>query len=194
MEDIGPIFKAARLKKKVTASQAAAATRMKVQHVEALERGDFSRMAAPMYAKGFIKIYAEYLGLDPMPLIKSYMDNLAPKESVVQVPPSVIASKTHEEEPVSPPWWKRVPRIKWPTIKWPRIKPGKPVIYGGVAVVVILVVVVSIATRDRTSAPPPTASPPTSVKTLAPAPVDSAFVEEPPEPFIDSADRQTSPP
>ena len=31
-----------------------------------MERDDFSRMAAPIYAKGFIRLYAEYLGLDPV--------------------------------------------------------------------------------------------------------------------------------
>ena len=32
-----------------------------------MERDDFSRIAAPTYAKGFIKLYADYLGLDPGP-------------------------------------------------------------------------------------------------------------------------------
>ena len=72
MATLGQILKEAREKKNVTASQAAAATRMKIQTVEALERDDFSRMAAPMYAKGFIKLYAEYLGLDAAPLIREY--------------------------------------------------------------------------------------------------------------------------
>ncbi len=78
METIGQIFRAAREKKQVTPSQAAAATRMKVQHVEALERNDFSKMAAPTYARGFIKLYAEYLGLDPAPLLQQYADYYAP--------------------------------------------------------------------------------------------------------------------
>ena len=79
MATLGQILKEAREKKGVTASQAAAATRMKIQTIEALERDDFSRIAAPMYAKGFIKLYAEYLGLDATPLIREYMDLHAPK-------------------------------------------------------------------------------------------------------------------
>ena len=50
MATLGQILKEAREKKGVTASQAAAATRMKIQTVEALERDDFSRIAAPTYA------------------------------------------------------------------------------------------------------------------------------------------------
>ncbi len=70
MPNLGQTLQEARQRKKVTASQAAAATRMKVQCIEALEHGDFSRMAAPMYARGFIRMYAEYLGLEPAPLIQ----------------------------------------------------------------------------------------------------------------------------
>ena len=79
MATLGQILKEAREKKNVTASQAAVATRMKIQTIEALERDDFSRIAAPMYAKGFIKLYAEYLGLDATPLIREYVDLHAPK-------------------------------------------------------------------------------------------------------------------
>lgn len=63
----------ARLAMKETTSQVAAATRMKVQIVEDLEKEDFRRLAAPIYAKGFIKLYAEHVGLDPTPLIDEYM-------------------------------------------------------------------------------------------------------------------------
>ncbi len=72
MDSIGQQLKAARERKGVTASQAAAATHMKVQHVEALEHDDYSRMSVSTYAKGFLKLYAEYLGLDPAPLLREY--------------------------------------------------------------------------------------------------------------------------
>ncbi|HEY8239837.1 MAG TPA: helix-turn-helix domain-containing protein [Kiritimatiellia bacterium] len=72
MESLGQTFKSTRERKRVSLSQAAAKTRIKVQILEGLEKNDFSTIAAPTYAKGFIKMYAEYLGLDPAPLIKEY--------------------------------------------------------------------------------------------------------------------------
>lgn len=75
MNSIGTIFRATREKKKITTSQAAAATRMKIQHVEAIESDDYDKFAAPTYARGFIKLYAEYLGLDPTAYIKQYNDH-----------------------------------------------------------------------------------------------------------------------
>lgn len=72
MDTMGQSFRAAREKKRVSLSQAALKTRIKVQHLEAMERDDFSRMPAPIYARGFIKSYSEFLGIDPRPLLEEY--------------------------------------------------------------------------------------------------------------------------
>ena len=77
---IGPILKKAREDKKLTTSQLAKQTNMMVQIVEDLEKDDFSRIAATIYGKGFIKLYAEAVGLDPKPLIKDYMRMMDPDE------------------------------------------------------------------------------------------------------------------
>ena len=52
---------------------------MKVQTIEALERNDFAYMSAPLYVKGFLKLYGAYLGLDPEQLIREYMEHHAPR-------------------------------------------------------------------------------------------------------------------
>lgn len=62
----------ARLALKQSTSEVAAGTRMKVQTVEYLEREEFNEIPAPIYAKGFIKLYAEHVGLDPQPLIDEF--------------------------------------------------------------------------------------------------------------------------
>lgn len=74
MESMGQKFRAAREKKKMNVSKAAAFTRIKMQHIEMMENDDFSKMPAPTYAKGFIRIYASFLGLDPVPLVQEYVD------------------------------------------------------------------------------------------------------------------------
>jgi len=70
---LGAQLREARKRMKQTASEVAAATRMKVQIVEAIEEEDFSKIAAPIYGKGFIRLYAEHVGLDPLPLVDEYM-------------------------------------------------------------------------------------------------------------------------
>lgn len=71
-ETLGDVLRAAREKKNQTTSEVAAATNIKVQIIEDLEKNDYGRMSAPIYAKGFIKLYAEHLGLDPAPLVALY--------------------------------------------------------------------------------------------------------------------------
>jgi hypothetical protein len=72
MSTIGESFKAAREAKGLSLSEAGRATRIKTQQLEALERDDFRGIPAPTYARGFIKLYAQYLHIDPAPLIDQY--------------------------------------------------------------------------------------------------------------------------
>ncbi|HMP76516.1 MAG TPA: helix-turn-helix domain-containing protein [Kiritimatiellia bacterium] len=72
METMGQVFKSARERKRISLSAAAARTRIKLQHLEMMERDDFSRMPAPAYARGFIRMYADFLGLESGPLVEEY--------------------------------------------------------------------------------------------------------------------------
>jgi cytoskeletal protein RodZ len=175
MATLGQILKEAREKKNVTASQAAIATRMKIQTIEALERDDFSRMAAPMYAKGFIKLYAEYLGLDAAPLIREYEDLHSPKAR----PP--LAPENDLKPGESPPERIKI-KINWSKLKSLMDKWKRPVaICAGV--MALLVVVVNGITRcsRRITESQPVAAPPTEKKVVLPV------IREPPEPYIETS-------
>ena len=77
---LGEKLRLARQNAKLTTAQVAAATRMKVQMIEDIEREDFRHIAAPIYGKGFIRLYAEKVGLAAQPLIEEYMERfVAPK-------------------------------------------------------------------------------------------------------------------
>ena len=70
----GEILRSARIQRGLTPSDVAEATRMLVQVVEGLEQEDFRRIAAPIYGRGFVKLYAELLELDPEPLVADFME------------------------------------------------------------------------------------------------------------------------
>ncbi|MDD2460448.1 MAG: helix-turn-helix domain-containing protein [Kiritimatiellia bacterium] len=70
----GEILRNARVQKGLTPSDVAESTHMLVQVVEGLEQEDFRRIAAPIYGRGFVKLYAELLELDPEPLISDFMN------------------------------------------------------------------------------------------------------------------------
>lgn len=73
----GAAFRAARERQGLSIDNVVEATRIKPHIIEALEKDDYSAIAAPLYGKGFIKIYAERLGLDPAPLIEYYLNYYA---------------------------------------------------------------------------------------------------------------------
>ena len=62
---LGETLRRARLSKNVTFEDAERVTRIRREYLEALEREDFHKLPAPVYARGFLRSYAGYLGLDP---------------------------------------------------------------------------------------------------------------------------------
>ena len=62
---LGETLRRARLSKNVTFEDAERVTRIRREYLEALEKEDFGRLPAPVYARGFLRSYAGYLGLDP---------------------------------------------------------------------------------------------------------------------------------
>jgi transcriptional regulator with XRE-family HTH domain len=65
----GEVLAAKRGERGLTIEQAAAATRIRAHYLSALESNELERLAAPVYAKGHLRTYARYLGLDPEPLV-----------------------------------------------------------------------------------------------------------------------------
>ncbi len=74
MIEFGKTLRMAREAKGLTPGQLAERTHMIVQTVEGLEREDFSRIVAPIYGRGFVKLYCEAVGLEPKPLVEAFME------------------------------------------------------------------------------------------------------------------------
>ena len=66
---VGDELRQARIRRGRSLQQANQATRIALRYLEAIEAEDWDRMPAATYARGFISSYAQYLGLDPAPLL-----------------------------------------------------------------------------------------------------------------------------
>jgi cytoskeletal protein RodZ len=73
MEAIGDILREARHNKRASIEDASRATKIKPDILEQLEAGEFNKLASPTYTKGFLKLYAEYLGLDSASVVEAYL-------------------------------------------------------------------------------------------------------------------------
>lgn len=103
MIEFGKSLRAAREAKGYTVGQLAELTRLAPRTINELESEDFTHIAAPIYGRGFVKLYCAKVGLDPVPFVSKFMDiysgncdvgirerptAAAPAESAVSVPDS----------------------------------------------------------------------------------------------------------
>jgi cytoskeleton protein RodZ len=85
------LLRDARLQRNVTLQQAASATRIKPSFLEALEDGDYSLLPGAAYNTGFLRNYAQYLGLNPDDILHDFYALQAPPALVVKPATRVIA-------------------------------------------------------------------------------------------------------
>src|SRR5215208_5503715 len=72
MFEIGNSLREARLRRGVDFVQAEGATKIRGKYLRALEDEQFSLLPSPTYVKGFLRTYAEYLGLDGQLYVDEY--------------------------------------------------------------------------------------------------------------------------
>ncbi len=77
LEEIGKILKEEREKQGKSLMDVHNVTKISVHNLRAIEEGDIDSLPHPVYAKGFIKHYAEYLGLNGEELSKKFMEGLS---------------------------------------------------------------------------------------------------------------------
>lgn len=113
MTPLGETLQRARLARGVTLEEAERTTRISRRYLEALENENFGLLPAPVYARGFLRTYARYLGLDPADLL-----------------------------PLFPVGYLDVPVLEpMPKVTTPRTWPGSGLLAAGVVAVLLLVVV-----------------------------------------------------
>ncbi len=75
MESIGFTLREARERKGVSLADVARTTKVKYEILERIESDDTERLVSPTYTRGFIKLYADYLGLDGRALAEAYVNS-----------------------------------------------------------------------------------------------------------------------
>src|SRR5260370_1534440 len=66
---VGGFLAAKRGERGLSLQQAAAATHIRLEHLSALEADEPELLPAPVYARGYLRTYARYLGLDAESLV-----------------------------------------------------------------------------------------------------------------------------
>jgi cytoskeleton protein RodZ len=99
---IGQRLKAAREDQRLTLDKVFEATRIRVQYLQALEEDDLSVMPSPVQARGYLRNYAEFLGLEVATLLEELRESISQKPSDVVIGPADMMEETSTPEPGPP--------------------------------------------------------------------------------------------
>jgi cytoskeletal protein RodZ len=102
MQTIGQRLKAAREEKHLPLEKVFEATRIRVQYLKALEDDDLSSMPSPVQARGYLRNYAEYLGLNFDQLLEELRSEKQSSDEIIGPAdiPTEPTAKTLERLPV----------------------------------------------------------------------------------------------
>ncbi len=73
------------------------ATKISIRYLEALEEDRFDVLPAPVFAKGFLREYAKFVGLDSDEVVNSYLNALQASEDVEEERADVRVSRPDKE-------------------------------------------------------------------------------------------------
>jgi cytoskeleton protein RodZ len=87
MFEIGSSLRAARMRQRLELSEVERDTRIRAKYLGALEDERFDVLPGPAYTKGFLRTYADYLGLDAQRFVDEYKTRFAAEEELAAPPP-----------------------------------------------------------------------------------------------------------
>ncbi len=102
LETVGQDLRAARLRRGDDLASVSRALKIRKDHLEALEEDRLDALPGRTYAVGFVRAYADYLGLDAVQMVERFKDEIAGRDTG---PTEVTGLPTHEEGPRLPHGW-----------------------------------------------------------------------------------------
>jgi cytoskeletal protein RodZ len=87
MPTVAEQLRNAREEQKLSVYQVAEITKIKTDHIRALEAGDYDMFSAPVYIRGFVRTYAKALKLDSVQLSAALDGELSRSERFRDPPP-----------------------------------------------------------------------------------------------------------
>jgi cytoskeletal protein RodZ len=87
MSTVAVQLREAREARNLTIHQVAEATKIRTDHIRALEEGNYDVFTAPVYIRGFVRSYAQILKLDPKAVMAELDTELSGSEKFRQPPP-----------------------------------------------------------------------------------------------------------
>lgn len=150
MQTVGEILKDEREKKNLSVKDIESGTSIRALYINAIEEGNYKIVPGEVYLKGFIRNYANYLGLDGAELVELYRQSQHPVVEQIPLEQRIKQEKTKQHKPSK--------ELSW----------GKYVA-AGVLIVAIVGIAAFFTSGEKEQAPQPKS--PTQTSPTAPVPV-----------------------
>lgn len=80
MKEIGETFKKRRKEMNLSLKEVENATSIRISCLQAIEEGELGKLISPVYAQGFVKQYASFLGVDGDSIVREHPELFNRKE------------------------------------------------------------------------------------------------------------------
>jgi len=77
MSSFGETLKRERELRQISLREIAEATKINLRYLDALERDDFRHLPGGVFNKGFVRAYAQFIGIDPEAMVMAYLQEEA---------------------------------------------------------------------------------------------------------------------
>ncbi len=94
MPSVAEQLRTARESRNLTVNEVAETTKIRGDHIRALEEGNYNVFVAPVYIRGFVRCYATLLKLDVPAVMKALDAELGKTEKFAEPPPLTLEKKT----------------------------------------------------------------------------------------------------
>src|SRR4051812_42617707 len=98
MFEIGNTLREARLRRGLDIAECEAETKIRAKYLRALEEEEFDLLPAPSYVRGFLRTYADYLGLDGQLVLDEYNSRTVPPREARELDRGVRGRRTTRRE------------------------------------------------------------------------------------------------
>jgi len=144
MPTVAEQLRAAREARNLSINEVAEITKMRTDHIRALEEGNFDIFVAPVYIRGFTRTYGTLLKLDVPVLIKALEAELGKTEKFSEPPPLTDTDKSV---------------VNFMTLQLSKLNLHRTKLLIGLGVLIAVVVSISVWRKHRNPTPSPNLPP-----------------------------------
>lgn len=149
--EVGATLREARAARGVELEEIERVTKIRARYLSALEAERWDVLPGRAYARGFLRTYAEFLEVDPSPLVEELDRDLAAEEHAEEVPPEPLIQRGTLPTGLRARGWRRLAAV----------------VVGAAAVAAVVAVIVT-AGGEGNDADTPNARPPVDEEVEAP--------------------------